>query len=270
MTNGTAARDVIAAGCGAVTVMDNPAFARELARDTSLTVFHRRVFGGALPISDAFIRWHGIDPNGYDEDARFVVLGCNENDAGVDDSPAGIEKRASWDRVNLGALQRCAPNVRYAGGGYAHGNINFADAAVAEAMRKHYAPLYAAGMLFNFHNYTKGKPGEIAPVWFERRWQFLFDVCGFDPNIRGIVSDETGIEGGSCGGFAGCGYSADDFAKWCDYYLTVQREAYQDKPSPLIASTIFQMGGNGDPQWARYDVGGYVGALKNLWGVRYA
>jgi hypothetical protein len=248
--------------------MGDPAFARDLARSPKLFVMHRVAFWGQLLPPIELAKQHGINPYGVDTDAAFVALGTNENDSGVDASPDGIRRRAEWDAANFALFKTCAPRVRYAGGGYAHGNIDFNDAAVCDAVRRYYAPLYNAGMLFNFHNYTKDDLGRYDPIWYETRWKWLFTHCGFNPAVRGIVTDETGLEGGACGGFVGCGWTDEKFLAWALAYLRVQREGIGGHPSPMLAGTLFQMGGNGDAQWDRYEMRPYLGVLEGIWRVQ--
>ena len=108
--------------------------------------------------------------------------------------------------------------------------------------------------------------------WFERRADFLFTKCGFNPAIRAIVSDEAGGELGA-GSFNWAAYTNEQFAFWASYYLqkmvapiVVNGVSY---PSPYHASTIFQgadavQGPAG--RWGGYFLtDGYMQVLKDFY-----
>jgi hypothetical protein len=128
----------------------------------------------------------------------------------------------------------------------------------------------------DLHNYSKSNPKNpkdyryYAPIWFERRWEFLFTKCGFNPAVRGIVSSEAGIEAGA-GGFKWAGFTAQEFEEWCRYYATLQTTPLiiqgTPYPSPFIASTLFQWGdtNSGSGGWAGYSLDDYVPSLEKFW-----
>lgn len=98
-------------------------------------------------------------------------------------------------------------------------------------------------------------------IWFERRWEWLFDACGFnaDPNLLGIYSDETGIDEGGVGGFPAHGAGDAEIERWGREYCALQRLALNGGASVMRGSAIFQAG---DPaRWAGYNVAGNFGAI---------
>lgn len=268
MTSVAAANEVIAAGARAIVLMDQHAAAYAIAEARQdVVVFDRRYFRD--PISpEQLMTAFGVDLSRSNPNDRRVMMGINEYDVGgFGGSPAEIQKRAEFDRRMLELVERHVPNAWYAGGGYPHGTPDMNDQAVCDAFRAHYAPLYNARrrFLFRWHNYTWRDIQQVAPIWYERRWEFLFTKCGFDPSIRAIATDETGVEGGDCGSFAGCGWDDARFTRWLAFYLDVQRQPLNGLPSPMLYGCLFQRCGNGDPQWDRYEVARYMGVLRQAW-----
>lgn len=95
--------------------------------------------------------------------------------------------------------------------------------------------------------------------WFERRWEFLYTRCGFDPEAPGrIVMSEMGLDEGGVGGFPAHKMNQGDVDKWIQAYIKLQAAplvvAGKSYPSPFLAGAIFQSG-NIDPHgWLGYDV----------------
>lgn len=205
-------------------------------------VVYRAWISNAWPTPEQMVSHLGPSPS----DPPIVFVGLNENDSAGSD-PAAIRARAKWDAEVAGRIKAIQPNAIYLGGSFAHGTPDITNSDVLQALREAYAPLYNAGLMgFDMHNYTKGWIGQIAPIWFERRWEWLFTHAGFDPRIRNIWSTETGVEAGS-GGF-GWGISngklpADALTQWLYYHDNVQRAPLvvegASYMSPYIAGAIF-------------------------------
>lgn len=113
---------------------------------------------------------------------------------------------------------------------------------------------------------NEGKRGVMADpigqrIWFERRWEFLFDSCGFDksPNLLGIYSDETGIDEGGVGGFPAHGAGDAEIERWGREYVALSKLALNGGPSVMRAATIFQAGDRA--KWSGYNVEGNFGAI---------
>jgi hypothetical protein len=272
-------QDALNAGAKSLTLMNNVSTAYELAKRPDLFVMHRVYFNAAIT-PEQFLSMQGVGLNGTNLEDRRVIRGMNESDVpGYDSSPAQIRARAHWDRRVLELMAGAVPNARYAGGGYAHGNPDFTNPDVNRAIREEYAPLYNGNdpanprFLFTMHNYTYGSADPALVRWFEGRYVWLFTDCGFDPRIRAIVSDETGIEAGA-GGFRWAGYDDERFRAWANFYLdavgapiVVGGTSY---PSPLIASTLFQLGDRdtASGHWGGYEVGDYLDVLSELYRTR--
>lgn len=98
-------------------------------------------------------------------------------------------------------------------------------------------------------------------IWFERRWEWVFDSCGFDPspNLLGIYSDETGVDEGGVGGFPAHKASDADVEKWAREYVALQRLPLNGGPSVMRGAAIFQAGDTG--KWSGYNCQGNFGAI---------
>lgn len=239
-------------------------------------VMHRKDFRYPLPARD-LVAAHGINPDQV-SNSRAWYRGANENDVATWDSDVeSIRRRAAFDVECATLLKRAAPNAKWVAGGFAHGNPDFTDARICDVMREVYAPAYNAGLItFDIHTYSKCDPGNpknyrfYAPIWFERRWELLFTKCGFDPNVRAIVSSETGGECGQ-GGFNWAGFTPDEFRAWCAYFMKVSQQSLViggvSYPSPMLAATLFQWGNTygGSGGWLGYALDNYIGVLQSAW-----
>jgi len=173
----------------------------------------------------------------------------NECDVICYGSPGEIAQRAAWDRDMWRKMR--ARGRRYAGGGFSVGTPDYTKPEICQAMKDHYAPLYAEGMGINYHLYSPW-PNHPMDVWYELRWRFLFERCGFDPNpaLAGIYCDETGMDQGGAGGFPAVGYSSAQVGAWCRAFLDAsQGNGYGNM---LRAAVIFQAGNSTD--WRGYNV----------------
>jgi hypothetical protein len=94
--------------------------------------------------------------------------------------------------------------------------------------------------------------------WFERRWEFLYTRCGFDPKAPGrIVSSECGVDEGGVGGFPAHSMDRAAVNAYCTRFLQLQAQPLVvngvSYPSPFLAGTLFQ-GDPDDQRWAGYRV----------------
>lgn len=255
------AKSALARGAKSVTLMSGLGSYQIAQANPDAMVFYRWYTNAPLTADD-WVRGIGLDPNGAVNtgDRRFI-LGMNEYDVpGFGGSPNEIRARAAWDKRRIEILRRIVPNAKVVIGGFPHGNPDITNQAVCDAMREAYAPLYNnqdpanPTIFFNLHNYTKtilredtGPKADpknwYAPEWFETRYIWLFTKCGFNPNVRAIVSDETGGELGA-GGFNWARYTDSQFAFWQSYYLNLMAApmevAGKSYPCPMVASTHFQ------------------------------
>jgi hypothetical protein len=143
-------------------------------------------------------------------------------------------------------------------------------------MRQGYAASYNAGLLgFDLHNYsyqrrrTNHPPADariVGPEWFERRADWFFTRCGFDPRVRRIIASETGVEAGH-GGFNWANYTDQQYREWQSDVLAIMRAPLivggVSYPSPYEFATVFQFGANGN--WQGYDVRRYLPVMREQW-----
>lgn len=240
--SGDVARRALAAGCNALSIIDNFQLAADLANDTSITVMARRFTGNNLPPPDPDVLYEGA------QSPHVVYLGLNECDATCYGSVGEIAARAAWDRDMWRKMK--ARGRKYAGGGFSVGTPDYTKPEICEAMRTHYAPLYADGMAINYHLYSPW-PNHAMDVWYELRWQFLFERCGFDPSpdLAGIYCDETGMDQGSVGGFPAVGFTSAQVGVWCRRFLDASQGGGYG--NTLRAAAIFQAGNTTD--WNGYN-----------------
>lgn len=263
-------------GASVIVVLGNKSGAVELKhRYPNVSVVFRAPMFDYKPTIDQMIHLFNLKP----ADPPLMYVGLNEGDQNVNNSPAGVRERAAFDNALALRLASVQPNAVYIAGSFAHGNPAFADPAVCTAFREAYAPGYNSGRYwFDLHNYTLGRRSGAHPpsgaqinpsLWYERRWEYLFSHCGFDPNIRHIVSTESGVEAGS-GGFPWADYSNAQFAEWLGMHREIQRTplildsgVYN---SPYRWGAIYQYGRSA--RWASYDVRRYFPELKSEWARR--
>ena len=266
-----AADAALGAGAPACVIMDGKLEAVNLARKyPKARIVYRRYLAQSWPTPAEMVALLG--PSANDPPISFV--GLNEGDGPYETgTPQGILARAAWDREVTQRIRDIQPNATYYAGSLGHGNPDITRPDICDAMRQGYSGAYNSGLFgFDLHNYTKGKrrvthPPQgaaiIDPMWFERRADWFFSACGFDPHIRKIISCEAGVEAGA-GGFSWAQYSQQQYREWQDDILSIMRAPLVvsgvSYPSPYEFATVFQFGSNGD--WAGYDVRAYLGVMR--------
>ena len=193
----------------------------------------------------------------------IFVSPLNECDNWCYGSPGEIQARANFDAA-LAAMCKANGTI-YAGGGFSMGTPDFTRADICDAMKRFYAPHYNSGLMaLNMHLYSPtmnhiNSPSEL--IWYERRWQFLFDKCGFDPspNLLGVYADETGLDEGGIGGFPAHGANCEAIRQWGATFVAIKRQGLGGFPSPMRGAAIFQAGDTG--RWAGYNVQGCFDAI---------
>jgi hypothetical protein len=244
--NGDVARRALAAGHTAISIINGFQLVADLANDTSITVMGRYYWDprrGIPPTDPDYIFEGAQSPH------AVYLTPLNEGDTMGYGSPDEIARRAAWDREMWAKMK--ARGRRYAGGGFSMGTPDYTKQEICDAMRTHYAPLYADGMAINYHLYspTVNHPMD---VWYELRWRFLFERCGFDPNpaLAGIYCDETGLDEGGVGGFPAHGIGAEGIGVWCRRFLDASQSGGWG--NMLRAAVLFQSGNYSD--WLGYNV----------------
>ena len=266
MTNGRAI-DEANNGCKYVMMMNNLVAAGQIKiAHPDATVMVRYYFGSNVPSVDTAIAALGGATN-----AGFVYTGLNESDALGQDGDA-LRQRAAFDIAMAKAIKQIS-GATYAAGTFSMGCPDFTSQSTCDIIRELYAPYYNNGLLkFDMHLYSPTMLhiyDDSALIWYERRWEYLFTKCGFDPTVKGIYCSETGVDEGGKGGFPGHSASDADFKRWCQRFIDVQKAALVvngvSYNSPMMGGAIFQLGGNGDSRWDAYDISGYVTTLRTLY-----
>lgn len=262
------ARQEAERGCRYFLCMDDIAGASQLKRAfPDAIVMVRRFFQhGSLPTADQII--DGLEGA---TDKHLIYTGLNEADQIGQDGDA-LRRRAMLD-LEVARRIRQGSGATYAAGTFSMGCPDFTSAETCQIIRETYAPAYNAGLIaIDMHLYSPNlqhvdKPNEWQ--WFERRWEFLFTKCGFDPRVRAIYCGETGVDESGVGGFKAHNTSQEQFGDWCRKYIALQTAPLVvdgvSHPSPVRGGAIFQLGGNADPKWAGYDVMSYLSTLNGFY-----
>ncbi len=267
ISNGGAAERFGQAGCRYFVVIDDFAGASLLKRKYSdATVMARRWFGGEIPsIERAYDRLNGAD------DPGLIYVGLNEADGLGQDGDA-LRRRADFD-VKLAERIRSRSGARYAAGSFSMGSPDFTNEETCRIIRQAYAPAYNAGVIgLDMHLYSPALShidNDAELIWFERRWEFLFTHCGFDPRLRAIYCSETGLDEAAVGGFPAHHATQDQFRAWCARFIEIQNGPIvvngTARPSPVCGAAIFQAGDSrtGSGGWGGYNIEDYLGSFAS-------
>lgn len=274
------AQGFLAAGGQAATIMEGYTFASQLKiAYPDAAIFVRRWWpGNYLPPVDLTLLWGAEDP-------KLIYLSpINEADC-IGQDVQDIRPRAEYDAAMARLVKQRtggrfnATTGRWEGGAiyvaspYSMGTPDYTRQDVCDQLRQHLAPHYNSGLLaFGYHSYSPDpahidKPAEW--VWYERRCDFLFQKCGFnpDPTLAGVYMDETGVDTMGRGGYLSWGMDGAQVAahlrKLCDALrspLVVNGKSY---PSPYRAATVFAA--TDDVQrWGGYRVQGFLPEIAQV------
>ncbi len=269
LTNGGLARQEAERGCRYFLCMNDFTGAAQLKRAfPDAVVMVRRFFEhGWLPSADQIM--NGLEGAIHKD---LIYIGLNEADQIGQDGDA-LRTRARLD-IEVARRIRQGSGATYAAGTFSMGCPDFTNPETCQIIREIYAPAYNAGLIaIDMHLYSPNPqhinhPGEWR--WFERRWEFLFTQCGFDPKVRAIYCSETGLDEGGIGGFKAHNYSQEQFRDWCQKYIAMQNAPLVvdgvKYPSPIVGGAIFQLGGNADLRWDGYDMTNYLPTLRDFYG----
>jgi hypothetical protein len=265
-----------AAGCKVHLFMDRPDEAVQAATgnprtwtpDSAYPLVMYRKYHEAQPWSPAQMvsSLDGLTNNPNPQVKNVIITLWNEWDAGIPgagNTAAGMSQFCDWTIEALGLLRaKGFANVAWLTSSVGTPEFMYAD--VCAVIKAKIAPLWNSGQLLwtDMHLYSPlPSPPRQMDIWFERRWQWLYDQCGFSPTAPGrIVSSETGLDVSGTGGFPANGYTRERVNQWCADFnaymgqpLIIGGKWY---PSPYMAGAIFQ-GDPDEPRWAGYDVSEY-------------
>ncbi|CAB4147558.1 hypothetical protein UFOVP505_36 [uncultured Caudovirales phage] len=268
-TNFHLTRQAFADGCRYGMIIDDFGLAGDLSRDyPGATVMARRWFENGrnvTTVKQALDALEGATHPGV------VYTLWNEGDSG-----RSIAAQAKVE-IDLALEIKRISGADFAAGTHAMGNPDFTKPSVCAEIRDAYAAAYNAGVIkFDMHLYSPNMMNiwqDADLIWYERRWEFLFTKCGFDPRVRAIYCGETGVDQGGVGGFPAHGASAADVARWVRRNAEVQQRPVVvngvSYPSPIVGCALFQLGdrNTGPGGWAGFNVEYALPELRQIWGA---
>ena len=268
-TNFYLARQAFADGCRYGMIIDDFGLAGDLARDyPGATVMARRWFEHGENVTNV---QQALDALEGATHPGVVYTLWNEGDSG-----RSIAAQAKLE-IDLARKIKQTSGARFAAGTHAMGNPDFTRPEVCAEIRDAYAAAYNAGEIaFDMHLYSPDMMHiwqDNGLIWYERRWEFLFTKCGFDPRVRAIYCGETGVDQGGVGGFPAHGASGADVARWVRRNAEVQQRPLivngVSYPSPIVGCALFQLGdrNTGPGGWAGYNVEYALPELRQIWGA---
>lgn len=202
-------------------------------------------------------------------DDELVFTLFNENEAYPYHTAEDIRIRAEKDIQFAEMIRVRSPKSICALGGFSSGepfidnDTNPRSLELREAFKRYYSIGYNQGQYgMNFHTYTPTLTDEMNQ-YHASRWRFLFSHCGFDVKSKSrIYSGETGVDTGlvpnGANGFSGIGATQAQVREWCTRYKQVQAQPVNGQPSPFVGGAVFQLGGNNDARWDKFEVKQYV------------
>ena len=251
---GGIAKELSSLGCKAFVIVDDPGAcaAIKLAHPDAVVVNRR---------------WSNDQLTGDQQYAKFGSIGggvINEcfNEADGSHSYGSVEQITTRINYELDWYR----HVKAAGhvaalGCFSTGTPDFNNPAICEQMKR-YAALYNSdpNVYFSMHNYSPNMQhiyDNSALIWYETRFKFLFEKCGFNPSLRKIIMTETGVDEGGVGGFPAHSASAQQFSNWCLWYQAAMAN------TQVIASMIFCFTRGMDKKWSPgYEVSQWQGELS--------
>ncbi len=281
---GRGAMDAFDRGCRWFTILEDVDLARELTRKGARVAL-RHVWSNWMITPEEFMRWVGKPIPGV------IYLGVNETDS-INVDVASIRRRAEFDlSVTKKILIHSGFTSLYAAGSFATGTPDFTNVEICKAIRDGYAEAYNAGMmLLDMHSYVLSMRGDNSLQgdggrrWYARRWEMLFQRCGFDPKVHGIISSETGLDG--VGGFIKNRVGNADFSAFCTDWINLQGKPLvidnkRDElarvgkvqpskfegtwTSPFLGGSLFQLTPPGTEDWRDHNLYLYLKELQLVW-----
>jgi hypothetical protein len=255
-------------GMGA-TIMEGYTFASQLkiAYPKAAIKVRRWWSGNFIPPVDLNLLWGAEDPN------LIYLSPINESDC-VNQDADGVRQRAEFDREMARLVKERtggkfnASSGRWEGGAiyvaspYSMGTPDFTKEEVKRSVRDHLAPHYNSNLLaYGYHSYSPtpdhiDRPDEW--IWYERRPDFLFRDCGFnpDPSLAGVYMDETGVDTMGRGGYKSWNMDGNGVKSHLNKLQDALRRPLvigsSSYPSPYRAADVFAA--TEDQRWGGYQV----------------
>lgn len=273
------AQGFLAQGGMGATIMEGYTFASQLkiAYPKASIKVRRWWSGNYIPPVDLNLLWGAEDPN-------LVYLSpINEADC-VNQDADGVRQRAEFDRDMAKLVKertggrfnqstgRWEGGAIYVASPYSMGTPDFTREDVKRAVRDHLTPLYNSNLVaYGYHSYSPDpqhidKPDEW--IWYERRPDFLFQTCGFnpDPTLAGVYMDETGVDTMGRGGYKSWNMDGSAVKSHLNKLqdalrrpLVVNGVTY---PSPYRAGDVFAA--TEDQRWGGYQVQDFLPEIAEV------
>lgn len=267
LNDANAGFDALARGCRSVLFMDNLMGAADAARKyPDAKIFARFWFQNAPdPVWLADHAGAGLS----DIPGNMWTTCANECDWICYGTADELRRRFEYERTFAEAMWRKNPSRKIVIGEFSHGTPDITNPEIVQAFKETYyafAQKNTGRLQIGWHLYTKGRrfidtppvnAEIVAPEWYEGRDASFWQQCGASSQVVHTCG-ETGVEAGA-GGFPWAGYSADQFEKWCSWWLEYRRSL----PVVMDGACIFQLGSH--PNWRGYDVSSYLGVLTDFW-----
>jgi hypothetical protein len=269
LTNGPLAIEEANRGCQFFLCMNDFTTAAQIKRaHPDAAVMARRFFDHrVVPSVDQII--HGLEGA---EHRGVVYIALNEADQLKQDGN-DLRQRAELDLAVARRIKEIS-GATFAAGTFSMGCPDFTNPETCQIIREKYAPAYNSGLIaLDMHLYSPNMQHIDQPkehIWFERRWEFLFTRCGFDPKVRAIYCSECGLDEGGVGGFKAHAANQEYFRDWAAKYIALQSAPLivdgVSYPSPIVGGAIFQLGDAA--RWAGYNMAEYLPVLREFYGGR--
>ena len=267
LNDGNAGMNALSRGCRSVLFMDNLMGAAAAARQYPDARIMARFWFQNAPDPSWLADHAGAGL--MDIPANMWTTCANEGDWFGYGTADELRKRFEYERAFCESMWSRNPSRRIVIGEFSHGTPDITNPSIVQAYRDTYHAYAVANsqrLKIGWHLYTRGKrfadapPTDapiIGPEWFEGRDAQFWQQCGGDRRVIHTCG-ETGVEAGA-GGFPWAGYSDDQFARWCSWWLQYRRGLQV----VLDGANIFQLGAH--PNWQGYNVTRYLGILEDFW-----
>jgi len=274
LNDGNAGMDALARGCRSVLFMDNLMGAVAAARQYPDARIMARFWFQNAP-DPKFLADHA-GAGLMDIPGNMWTTCANEGDWIGYGSPDEMRRRFEYEKAFAQNVWAKNPSRKIVIGEFSHGTPDTETPEIVQAFKETYyafAVQNTGRIKIGWHLYTRYKrfldhPGHFDkhtpydPKWFEGRDSSFWIQCGGNKAVV-HTSGETGVEAGA-GGFPWAGYSDDQFARWCSWWLEYRRSL----PVVLDGACIFQLGSHSN--WQGYNVARYLGILTDFWQGRRA
>lgn len=248
ITNGQAARDAAAKGCHAFLIMSAKDVAQELARDPANVVMYREWISTWKLTGQQLADRIGGGPDG--------VIYTLYNEADSFGYGTVAELNARIDNELEGAKILLAKGAKVAIGTWSVGCPDFTKQEICDVIKARIATIYNStpNVYLDMHLYSPTL-NHVMDEWYEVRYKWLFDKCGFNPSLNKIVCSEGGLDEGGVGGFPDHHVDGAVFTRWMDAFTKASLPQ-------LLCCCLFTYNG---PGWDGYNVAGYMGELEKRW-----